>query len=146
MVKMAGTVEAIERFRAIADPNRYQEVARSHKDELTQQGERILLQHELTSSDPALTKQEKRSVIENLERSMQSVLNRIEEIDEILASYKTGQQAGMNRRVRRQLMKKGSLAKAAGASSAKPKLGVVPVEDEDVDGSDELDDQYDLED
>ena len=119
MARAAGTVDAIERFCVIADPNRYQDVARQHKDELTQQGERILLQHELTASDPALTKQERKSVLENLERSMQSVLNRIDEIDAILESYKAGQDAGMNRKVRRQLIKKGSLAEAAGASNAR---------------------------
>ena len=140
MVKTAGTPEAIERFRAIANPDRYRQVAEQHKDELTQQGERILLQHELTSSDPALTKEEKRSVIENLERSMQSVLNRIEEIDAILESYATGQQAGMNRKVRRQLMKDGKLSKAAGASSTKkPALMVVDPEEDDDEGE-ELED------
>ena len=141
MAKTAGTPEAIERFRAIADPNRYQDVARQHKDELTQQGERILLQHELTASDPALTKQERKSVLENLDRSMQSVLNRIGEIDAILESYKAGQDAGMNRKIRRQLMKKGSLSKAAGASSAKkPTLKVVEPEEEDEDDDEDLED------
>ena len=146
MVKVSGTPEAIERFRTIADPIRYQDVAREHKSELTQQGERILLQHELTASDPALTKQERKSVLDNLERSMQSVLNRIGEIDAILESYKAGQQAGMNRKVRRQLMKKGSLSEAAGASSAKPKLKAVLTEEEtelfgeDDDDEDELED------
>lgn len=132
MVKTAGTAEAIERFRAIADPARYQETAKGHKDELTQQGERILLQYELTDADPVLTPEERKSVLANLERSMQSVLNRIAEIDDILESYATGQQAGMNRKMRRKLLKDGKLSKAAGAASAKPKLTVVEDEEEEL--------------
>ena len=105
VVKAAGTEAAIDRFRALADPQRYQATAQQHKDELIAQGERILLQHELTSSDPNLAAAEKKMALRQLEQAMDSVLWRVGEIDQILASFMQGQEAGMNRQMRRKLAK-----------------------------------------
>jgi hypothetical protein len=102
---MAGTPEAIERFRTLADPDSYKSAATQRKQELIQQGERILLQHELTSNDPNVSETDKVVVVGQLETAMASVLWQIEEIDEILASFKAGQNAGMNRQLRRKMAK-----------------------------------------
>lgn len=99
------SVEAIERFRAVADPDRYKKLAEQHKTELVQQGERIMLQYELSVGDPNMPETERETMLENLESSMSSVLWRIAEIDEILASYAVGQEAGMNRSARRRLLR-----------------------------------------
>lgn len=99
------TLEAIERFRALADPERYRATAEQHKQELIQQGERIMLQFELTADDPNLDAAARDQMIANLEQAMASALWRIGEIDSIIAAYKAGQEAGMNRRTRRKLLK-----------------------------------------
>ena len=111
------TSDAIERFRAIADPARYRANAEQHKQELIQQGERIMLEFELTADDPNVDETGRDQRITNLEQAMDSVLWRIDEIDNILAAYTAGAEAGMNRKVRRKLMKGGGIAQAAGASS-----------------------------
>ena len=45
---------SVARFRPKANPERYRATAEQHKAELLEQGERILLQYELTAGQPAL--------------------------------------------------------------------------------------------
>ena len=117
MMKIA-TPDAIERFRAIADPARYRANAEQHKQELIQQGERIMLEFELTADDPNMDEQGRDQRTTSLEQAMDSVLWRIAEIDSILAAFTAGAEAGMNRKARRKLMKGGGIAQAAGASAS----------------------------
>ena len=134
VVKAAGTEAAIDRFRQLADPQRYQATAQQHKDELIAQGERILLQHELTSSDPNLAAAEKKMALRQLEQAMDSVLWRVGEIDQILASFKQGQEAGMNRQMRRKLAKGHRVGERYYTSDVNP---VVPqtIEEKEYDGA-----------
>ena len=121
------SIEAIERFRAVADPDRYKKLAEQHKTELVQQGERIMLQYELSVGDPNLPEMERETMLENLETSMSSVLWRIAEIDEILASYAVGQEAGMNRAARRRLLKASKKVQVGVEEPADPPLGDEPL-------------------
>lgn len=143
MVKQAGTPEAIERFRALADPNRYQANAQQHKDELVQQGERILLQHELTANDPNLPTAEKKQAIEHLEAAMESVLWRIGEIDAILASFKTGQEAGMNRQMRRKLAKQAKRLPKSVIAKVMAEGKPADSEEDEANGDDYEEEEYD---
>ena len=124
MVKSAGTDQAIERFKQMVNPERYRQAAEQTKDELIQRGEQLLLQYELNDNDPNLNDRDRALVSRQIGDSIQSVLWRVAECDEIIESFKIGAEAGLNRAARRKLLK----------DQKKPKLQVVDenyVEDDD---------------
>lgn len=132
MAKLAGQPDAIERFKVLADPERYKQTAQQHRDELIQQGERVMLQIELGESDPNMGAAERKAVRQQLNKTMESIMYRIDEIDAILKSFSLGAQAGMNRQMRRKLLRDKSLnnAVAAGAASTKKANRMFANEDE----------------
>ena len=118
MVKAAGTNEAIERFKQLVNPERYKQGAQQTKDELIQRGEQLLLQFELNENDPNLNERDRALVDRQIKDSIESVLWRVAECDDILNSFKVGADASLNRAARRKLLK-------GHKSQPRPKLAAV---------------------
>ena len=126
-MKAAGTNEAIERFKMLVNPDRYRQGAEQAKDELIARGEQLLLQYELNENDPNLNDRDRALVDRQIRDSIESVLWRVAECDEILESFKAGADAGLNRAARRKLLK--------GKKQERPNLVVVDDDyDEEEDG------------
>ena len=131
-MKAAGTNEAIDRFKLLVNPERYRQGAQQTKDELIARGEQLLLQYELNENDPNLNDRDRALVDRQIKDSIESVLWRVAECDEILESFKVGAEAGLNRAARRKLLK--------GKKQKKPRLVVV---DDDYDPDSDIDDAED---
>jgi len=112
MVKQAGTEEAIDRFRRMANPERYRQGAEQTKDELIQRGEQLLLQYDLNEDDPNLNEKDRELVRGQIKDSIKSVMWRVAECDEIIESFKIGAEAGLNRAIRRKLLKENKKVKS----------------------------------
>ena len=126
-MKAAGTNEAIERFKMLVNPDRYRQGAEQAKDELIARGEQLLLQYELNENDPNLNDRDRALVDRQIRDSIESVLWRVAECDDILESFKAGADAGLNRAARRKLLK--------GKKQERPNLVVVDDDyDEEEDG------------
>ena len=128
--------QTIERLRALADPESYKQQLQEIRTQLIRRAEQLLIERDLNDSDPNISPVEKEAVLGQIDTALTSIDFRITEIDESLAAFQTGQQAGMNRKLRRKLLKDKNLAEAAGASSAiADKRGLVVVRPADEDAS-----------
>ena len=116
MVKQANP-ELLERLRALADPQRYKQQLVEARTNLIARAEQLLIERDLTESDSNMQTIERDVVIEQIDKALTSIDHRINEVDDSLAAFETGEQAGMNRAARRKLLSNKNLAKAAGASS-----------------------------
>ena len=105
MVKAAGTEDVIERFRVMIDPQRYRGHSQQLKDELVSRGEQIAIEIDLSENDPMMNPEERSRVLGQLRQTLESIVWRIDELDDVVKSFDAGEQAGMNRKMRRALLK-----------------------------------------
>ena len=117
MVK-PGNPELLERLRVLADPQRYKGMLKEQRTNYIQRAEQLLIERDLNEGDPNLQENERTSLLTNIDKALESLDWRIKEIDASLVAFQAGEQAGMNRKARRRLLKTEGVAKAAGVAAA----------------------------
>ena len=113
-----GNPELLERLRALADPQRYQQQLSEQRTAYIQRAEQLLIERDFNDGDPNMNERDKELVLKQIDEALVSLDWRIQEADESIAAFTTGQQAGMNRKQRRKLLKDKDVRKAAGAASS----------------------------
>lgn len=102
MSKKAGTVDNIDRFRKLINPERFRGELENIKNQLIQRGESLIIDFDLTASAP-INEDNERDVevrdrtLDNYRNAINEIVRRIDEIDATLAEFDSGQDKALQR-------------------------------------------------
>lgn len=100
--KKAGTVDNIDRFRKLINPERFRGELENIKNQLIQRGESLIIDFDLTASAP-INEDNERDVevrdrtLDNYRNAINEIVRRIDEIDATLAEFDSGQDKALQR-------------------------------------------------